>query len=262
MQTHFHQTTLGRPNPQPCQCRHSWPSILEPIQSVDNLWNTFWCFQPEQRAAGRVNHFRITICRWILLQLAIFAQPRIQRLMLSSFEDACNHFFFSRPISDCTQSLYLIAHLWSRNTQYVNLWSEPISLTPRGQAPARFAERRGGLLTLLSDSEQLSIKLMVQPPRLKKSWQALKRSEPAIAIYFAGYKSTSNPTASSSSPTFDYSLPSSLVRRKHVTFYDFHDHDWNFWVNFVRIWTNWGLSTPQLRRPRILSGWLTHFEII
>ena len=179
-----------------------------------------------------------------------------------SLEDACNPFFFSRPISDCTQSLYLIAHLWSRNTQYVNLWSEPISLTPRGQAPARFAERRGGLLTLLSDSEQLSIKLMVQPPRLKKSWQALKRSEPAIAIYFAGYKSTSNPTASSSSPTFDYSLPSSLVRRKHVTFYDFHDHDWNFWVNFVRIWTNWGLSTPQLRRPRILSGWLTHFEII
>ena len=116
--------------------------------------------------------------------------------MLSSLEDACNPFFFSRPdliapkpISDCTSLI-----------------------------PTNFS----------------------------------------FATYFAGYKSTSNPTTSSSSPTFDYSLASSLVRRKHLTFYDFHDHhdhDWNFWVNFVRIWTNWGLSTPQLRRPRILSGW-------
>ena len=102
MQTHFHQTTLGRPNPQPCQCRHSWPSILEPIQSVDNLWNTFWCFQPEQRAAGRVNHFRITICRWILFHLAIFAQPRIQRLMLAASRTLAIPFSSRAP--------YLIAH--------------------------------------------------------------------------------------------------------------------------------------------------------
>ena len=71
----------------------------------------------------------------------------------------------------------------------------------------------------------------------------------SFTTYFAGYKSSNNPTATSSSPTFDYSLA-----RKNLTLYD-HHHDWNFWVNFVGIWTNWGLPTPQLRRPRILSGW-------
>ena len=44
---------------------------------------------------------------------------------------------------------------------------------------ASFAGRRGGLPTLLSNSEQLSIKLELHPWKLEKSWQALKRSEPA-----------------------------------------------------------------------------------
>ena len=51
------------------------------------------------------------------------------------------------------------------------------SRPPRGQVPVVFAGRRRELPTLLSNSEQLSIKLKLQ---LEKSWQALRRSEPAL----------------------------------------------------------------------------------
>ena len=47
----------------------------------------------------------------------------------------------------------------------------------RGQVPVVFAGRRRELPTLLSNSEQLSIKLKLQ---LEKSWQALRRSEPTL----------------------------------------------------------------------------------
>ena len=48
---------------------------------------------------------------------------------------------------------------------------------PRGQVANIFSGRRRRLPTLLSNSQQLSIKLKLQ---LEKYWQALRRSEPTV----------------------------------------------------------------------------------
>ena len=56
-----------------------------------------------------------------------------------SLEDACNPFFFSRPISDCTQSLYPIAHLWSRPISLLQLILQATNLQAT-QLPAQAAQ--------------------------------------------------------------------------------------------------------------------------
>ena len=47
-------------------------------------------------------------------------------------------------------------------------------------SPAQLRQKERRAATLLSVSKQLSIKLKLQPPRLEKSWQALKRNKPAL----------------------------------------------------------------------------------